>query len=379
METNTKINCYSNYKRINNLEKIGLKNLDLSLWLKNKNGYYLYFLTFRHDVEQPTKEILRLAKDCENFYIVLDDTEEAYPYQSFEHVYEFVKNNNLENKVIYATGHLEVDKIYKYWLNEKQLQSNFKVWNFNLWYHRMRDWILDCDIPVNFNKKRWYCCMNNRPRLHRLFTVIYLDALDMLDDGIVTANDKNYEVNDSSTFEKIVSPRIPNIALEYQKLIETQIPLTNQKLPLVVDTSNLANKCLPNDLHPKIYDFTLINLVTETMYYPEYNAIDESFITEKTWKVFTAGQMPVIIGPKGIVKRLRDYGFDMFDDIIDHSYDNADDDQRLFKAIESMQRVIATNNLASLNLKTLKRRKFNRKHFFYGIDIDTPITESICK
>lgn len=379
METNTKITCYSNYDRINDLKKIGLKNLDLSLWLKNKNGYYFYFLIFRYNEQYPDEKLISLARSLKNFYIVLDDTEEAYAYHSFSKVHEFVQSNQLENKVIYATGHLEVDKIYTHWLKEKNYSSIFKVWSFNLWYHRMHDWILDCEIPVNFQKNKWYCCMNNRPRLHRLFTIAYLDSLDILDDGVVSANDRNYETNDGDSFEIAVSGRIPNIGIEYQKIIQNQIKLTSKKLPLIVDTNDLQNKCLPNDLHPKIYDNTLINLVTETMYYPEYNEIDESFITEKTWKVFTAGQIPVIIGPKFIVKRLRDYGFDMFDDIVDHSYDNLDDSERLFKAIESMQRVMATNNISSLNLKTLKRRMYNRKHFLYGVKIGTSIMEAVCK
>jgi hypothetical protein len=112
---------------------------------------------------------------------------------------------------------------------------------------------------------------------------------------------------------------------------------------------------------------------------PEYNFIDETFITEKTWKVFTAGQIPVIIGPRGLVQRLRLLGFDMFDDIVDHSYDTADDSVRVFKAIESMHKVMSTNNIQKLNLITQKRRILNRKKFLFGLkNLDIPLREVLC-
>jgi hypothetical protein len=49
------------------------------------------------------------------------------------------------------------------------------------------------------------------------------------------------------------------------------------------------------------------------------------FITEKSIKPFLFAQFPIFLGKPGIVKHLREYGFDMFDDIIDHSYDVIED------------------------------------------------------
>lgn len=390
METNNQVNCYTNYKGINNLNEIGLVQQELSVWQNNPNGFYFYFLRFRNAPDgafEPTvlggapipTWLIDLARHSEQFYIVLDDTEEGYAYYSFSEVYEFVNKYNLHKKIIYATGHLESQKVYDYWLKKKKVPSIFYVWSLNLWYHRMRDWVNDCEIPVKYKKNIWYCCMNNRPRLHRHFTIAYLDVVDILEDGIVTANDRSYEFDSNDNFENSILSRLPEIPTEYQNIIKQKVSITNKKLPLVVDTDDLANKSLPNDLHPKIYDNTLINLVTETYYFPEYNFIDETFITEKTWKVFTAGQIPVIIGARGLVQRLRLLGFDMFDDIVDHSYDTADDSVRIFKAIESMHKVMSTNNIQKLNLITQKRRILNRKKFLFGLkNLDIPLREVLC-
>lgn len=46
------------------------------------------------------------------------------------------------------------------------------------------------------------------------------------------------------------------------------------------------------------------------------------FITEKTGKAFALCQFPLMISVPNTVEKLRKLGFDLFDDIIDHSYDN---------------------------------------------------------
>jgi hypothetical protein len=99
----------------------------------------------------------------------------------------------------------------------------------------------------------------------------------------------------------------------------------------------------------------------------------EMFITEKTWKVFTAKQIPVIIGPKGILDKLRNFGFDVFDDLIDNSYDNEPDSIRLFSAINSMNRIIKNYNVEQFSKLTEQRRLKNLETMMKGLPRETPI------
>lgn len=65
-----------------------------------------------------------------------------------------------------------------------------------------------------------------------------------------------------------------------------------------------------------------INIVSES----SYDCFkDTFFITEKSIKPFVLQQIPLFLGPKNIVSHYRNYGFDVFDDLIDHSYDEIDD------------------------------------------------------
>jgi hypothetical protein len=52
-------------------------------------------------------------------------------------------------------------------------------------------------------------------------------------------------------------------------------------------------------------------------------ALDRT-ITEKTFHAIMAGHPVLIIGVKGSIQHLRDHGFDVFDDILDHRYDGFD-------------------------------------------------------
>ena len=59
---------------------------------------------------------------------------------------------------------------------------------------------------------------------------------------------------------------------------------------------------------------------------------------------------------------MRDYGFDMFDDIFDHSYDNLDNDIRLNSMIESNKNIL-TNGIKHYD-QLENRLKANRNHYF---------------
>lgn len=76
-----------------------------------------------------------------------------------------------------------------------------------------------------------------------------------------------------------------------------------------------------------IYSDCDINIVTET----EYN--HPGIISEKTLMALLALQVPIVIGHLGIVQQCRALGFDMFEDIVDTSYDDLPNHSRLFEAI----------------------------------------------
>jgi hypothetical protein len=95
-----------------------------------------------------------------------------------------------------------------------------------------------------------------------------------------------------------------------------------------------------------------INLVSESTC---ESFDDKFFITEKSIKPFVLQQIPLFLGPRKIVSHYRDYGFDVFDDLINHSYDNVDDLNIKTNLIYN-----ELNNIMKLNLKELFLKINNR-------------------
>jgi hypothetical protein len=103
---------------------------------------------------------------------------------------------------------------------------------------------------------------------------------------------------------------------------------------------------------PRITD-ALVNVVLETSYEKISNITTSTWstpmMTEKTVKAFALKQIPMILGPAGQVAHTQNLGFDMFNDIIDHSYDfETDPLSRINKFVNSLQNFITLNPTETL-------------------------------
>jgi hypothetical protein len=67
----------------------------------------------------------------------------------------------------------------------------------------------------------------------------------------------------------------------------------------------------------------LVNFVMETSYERSVwtHTWNVPFITEKSMKPFAWGQLPIFLSHANSLQKIRDFGFDLFDDIINHGYD----------------------------------------------------------
>lgn len=145
-------------------------------------------------------------------------------------------------------------------------------------------------------KEKLFTCLIGTPRPHR--TILYKHLVDkkLLDLGFITYR-PNSDIQTITT-ENEFGHRM----LFYMKLPKSEL-----------DESLFESRFA---LHTPLAKQSYIEVVAES----SHNNLP--FKTEKCVKPFYNLQFPIIFGHKGIIKDLRDEGFDMFDDIIDHSYDN---------------------------------------------------------
>ncbi len=90
------------------------------------------------------------------------------------------------------------------------------------------------------------------------------------------------------------------------------------------------------------YQHSVIEVVTETVFINQ-----TGIITEKYLNTVYGSNFPIIIGMHRTVAHLRSLGFDMFDDIIDHSYDEIVDPYvRMTKAITDNRKMLEDKGVA---------------------------------
>jgi hypothetical protein len=102
-----------------------------------------------------------------------------------------------------------------------------------------------------------------------------------------------------------------------------------------------ANVSQNSSSDPKI-SRAFVNLVLETSYDISVtrNNWNLPFMTEKTSKPFVWYQVPIFLGPVGTLPLIREVGYDVFDDIIDHSYDSEPNPYKRIKlVIDQLERI----------------------------------------
>jgi len=136
-------------------------------------------------------------------------------------------------------------------------------------------------------------------------------------------------------------------------------------------------------LHPLISSNAYVDVVTES----RHDLLP--FKTEKCVKPFYNLQFPIILGHHGVVDDLRKMDFDMFDDIIDHSYDliepisnrgNEGTDLSKKVSIISEQIIkLSKIDIHSLYLKNKERFIYNQENLFNKTIIENYIHRDLAK
>jgi hypothetical protein len=209
----------------------------------------------------------------------------------------------------------------------------------------MREWERN---NFTYSRNCIMSCLNGNPHEHRWYIYRNLIKMDYNDVMYSFHNNSHYDLN------------YTNCGSELSHYFQ------QEKHSFPERSSN--DLSISHDAYKKSF----VNLVTET------SIEDNLFISEKTWKPIASGQFFIIAGPKGIIKYLRETGIDVYDDIVDHSYDTiADWRIRMDAVLQSVNKLI-NQDLNMLFAQTSARRKQNVEHFFSG-SIAQPYLEKLEK
>jgi hypothetical protein len=216
---------------------------------------------------------------------------------------------------------------------------------------------LDTDFSAYKNS---FMSLNNSCRNHRVLLLSNLIKrnLDLSNCSFLmtTSSDVGY-IFTEFLFKEAVTH------LVHDKYItdEDATSLLNFDLPKQLDVDFKKLGYISNEINESVYK-SILNLVTENLFGISHGDLTEDKIvtfTEKVMKPFQARQIPLFIGLPNLQETLRNIGFDLFDDLIDTSFEKEKNHvKRLNMILDELERLL-TIDLYDFKQKNLDRFEKN--------------------
>ena len=162
--------------------------------------------------------------------------------------------------------------------------------------YKIKNWK---SIIINKNFNKLYIHLNGKPRIHRKMVMDLLVKHNMFDLGYNSWN-SNGDFGDIISSEQYESKYWKEEIINLDDYVSQKKNFTDEFSDVILN---------PN---------ALFNLVGET-------SMDVPYVTEKIYRCFFIKQPFIAYGSKGINKEVVKYGFKLFDNIIDYSFDDIDD------------------------------------------------------
>ena len=203
-------------------------------------------------------------------------------------------------------------------------------------------------LEKNLDSNYTFLSLNRNIRSHRAMLVSLLYGLNLEEHGLISCMFKN---SITDLYEYTKWPEQDIYKQGFAKFKDSQLALNDdQDIYNNGNNDNVGN--FKNKLTP-YYQNTFVEIITETSYTEScYN------LTEKTLHSIYGCCFPILLCSKGSVSFLRSMGMDMFDDVVDHSYDSIEDPtDRMYKAVTDNLELL-TNNQKTKELWQTHRHRF---------------------
>lgn len=150
-----------------------------------------------------------------------------------------------------------------------------------------------------------FICLNNRNRPHRSMLVAYLLGKNLDQHGDVSCLEWNQYINLPANCPQSIVETIQQGIDSYSSDRLLDVPYSNKGF-----LHNYNHQIF--NLHKSSY----AEIISETTFFET-----SRFITDKYIQSVLGANFPILIAVEGTATALKDIGFDLFDDIVDHSYD----------------------------------------------------------
>jgi hypothetical protein len=186
-------------------------------------------------------------------------------------------------------------------LNAKKEENNIR--HDKLYYYLRHDALPPQERDVLFT------CYNRQPRTNRVLLVNEICRQGLKDKGVISCG---YHEANFKYYKDIVDKEFLHL---FPMQLEDDYVYSN-----AITNDTVCNQSITQE---QLKSF--INVVSESSsdcnILPTVDGWKTKFLTEKTAKAFICFNIPLFYSTLGFVEDLRNIGFDVYDDFIDHSYD----------------------------------------------------------
>ena len=242
-------------------------------------------------------------------------------------------------------------------LEKHLVRPNLRIvpWGGDITNHQKEYQTLRPVLEKNLESSYTFLSLNRNKRAHRAMLVSYLYALGLENNGLISCMFKD-KVDDLFSYTNWKVSR-PELYVEGFQKFKSSTLLLNDDFQIYDNYNNDNVSNFRNKLS-NYYRDTFVEIISETSY-TEYCFN----LTEKTLNSVYGASFPILLCSKGSVQFLRQMGLDMFDDIVDHSYDNID-----YPAIRLETAITKNLKLLTDNARTKQLWTQNLDRFKNNID-----------
>jgi hypothetical protein len=363
-----------------------IKKCNLSDVYKNPQKEYFYAIKTQFGLKEIFKDrkakfdqdVLDCFKECKNITFMYIREHESETREDFDALKNFIIENELsELQFLILSNNPNVQN----YLNESKSEIRFH--KLNLLKITSSSVFREVETKFLENKSgKFFSCFNKNPKRHRYSLLLALDYYKLLDDvnwsliGKTHSVDRNvfYNFLPESLWEKIDFTKFENIELKESDYeiskgyFNSDLSVNNKDFPKILKGGGASGGLmLPEFINTFVNNY--FNIVTESIFEDFTQTIH---ITEKSVRPFYFYQFPLILATHGHVKYMKEnYGFDFYDDIIDHSYDDEpNQSKRIGMIIDEILRINNNKEFFVNFYKNNKERFENNKKIVESLSND---------
>lgn len=348
---------------------VGMENykvFDINEIPEDGNKYYYFFEYRYHLVPYLISEkklpfsdtVLSLLKSNPNFNLILSNDAESDEDILIEALDFVFKNMGIDTNKIVVINCNENNNEIKNRLNTNIITHSTNNGKFAYANELTR-------FPYQFEENRNFLFMtyNRMPKFHRFALLVYLMHYNILDNTDWSWL-RGYEISEvhSGKYPTFLEtcPYIPNEILKFEKEINTLFDVQIKKSIYEIDcqVDYPPNKIdTEASFSNNAYKNSYINIVTET----NFDKNDIILTSEKSFIPLFFSQIPIIMASANHIKKMKDrYGFDFFDDVVNHSYDSELDPKKRFQMIIDEILRLSTKKEEIANFFKHNKSRFDR-------------------